>query len=153
MWNNQLHYAGQWSSLAHKYMVLFGPRSFLAHMWIQQEAESLRYFKTMCPQEMRSKIDHMIEKFLIQPRISKTVKNEWTLRNGNALNNCIFRARKCPRVDKVLGECFCNWVCPSVFSAETPRDSGSDPTCPDNTVYARVTHPNMVSPFSFILHH
>ncbi|XP_036298248.1 SLAM family member 6 isoform X2 [Pipistrellus kuhlii] len=27
-------------------------------------------------------------------------------------------------------------------SAETPRDSGNDPTCPENTVYARVTHPN-----------
>nr|KAF6316576.1 SLAM family member 6 [Pipistrellus kuhlii] len=26
--------------------------------------------------------------------------------------------------------------------AETPRDSGNDPTCPENTVYARVTHPN-----------
>lgn len=122
-------------------------------MWIQREAETLGYLKTMCPQEMRAKIDPMIEKFLVQPRISKTVKNEWTLRNGNALNNCIFRARKCPGVGKVLGECFCSWLCLSVFAAETPRDdSGNEPASPENTVYAQVTHPNMVSPFSLILH-
>lgn len=153
MWNNPVPLCWPVGSLAYKYVVLFGPISFLAHMWIQWEAETLGYLKTMCPQAMRAKIDHMIEKFLVQRRISKTVKNEWTLRNSNALNNCIFRARKCPGVGRVLGECFCSWLCLSVFAAETPRgDSGNEPASPENTVYAQVTHPDTVSPFSLILH-
>ena len=53
---------------------------------------------------MRSEIDHMAENVLVQPRTPKTVKNEWTLRKGHALNNCLSGVREWPGVDKVLGE-------------------------------------------------
>lgn len=110
----------------------------------------------MHPQEMRSEIHHMTEKFLVPLRIPKTVKNEWTIRKGNASNNCIIRARKSPGVSKVLREQIQSALVTDtafLFTAEILRNSEYGPISPGNTVYAQVTHPNMVSPFSFIFHH
>lgn len=67
------------------------------HVYLEGASEALGHLKTMFPQEMRSEIDHMIEKVLVQPR------NEWNLRKGNASNNCFFGTRKCPEVGEVLG--------------------------------------------------
>ncbi|XP_054567703.1 SLAM family member 6 isoform X2 [Eptesicus fuscus] len=41
---------------------------------------------------------------------------------------------------KVSGSLCCSTQ--QTQSPETPRDSGNEPTCAENTVYARVTHPN-----------
>ena len=46
------------------------------HVNPEGDAEALGHLKTTSPQEMRSEIEHTAEKVLVQPRTSKSVKNE-----------------------------------------------------------------------------
>lgn len=115
------------------------------------DSEALGHLEITSPREMRSEIEHVAENVPVQARTSKTVKNEWTLRKGIASNNSLFGAKKCCGVGRSLKRAG-HWLCFPVLTAENMRNLDYDSISSGNTVYARVTHPNRVSPFSFNRH-
>lgn len=123
-------------------------------MNLEWDSDTLGYIRTMSRQEMRSEVDHMTKKVLVEPRIPKMVKNEWTLRKGHAsMHNWDQRVSEVSNFPGEQTQSPSATECLFVFIAETMRNAEGDPSSPGNTVYTQVTHPNTVSPFSFILDH